>query len=181
MTHESLDALAFAGELDPVNLTESDLKRFHAKVDVGPSCHNWTSAITPTTGYGAFNMWRLKRVYTAHRISFFISRGYLPSKLLICHSCDNRKCVNPDHLFVGTHKDNSQDMLQKGRSWVANNPDKAPRGETHKSSVLTEMMVRGIKSLFAQGYNRQRLAERYGVSLSAIKSIGNGHSWKHVV
>jgi hypothetical protein len=86
--------------------------RFWAKVSKTDDCWNWIGAIGET-GYGNFGIGY--RTYRAHRLSYEMHYGPIPSGMLVCHKCDNRKCVRPDHLFIGTHKDNMTDCSEKGR------------------------------------------------------------------
>lgn len=95
----------------------SSSARFHSNVVVGDSCWIWTAKILPN-GYGVFNV-KGKQVYV-HRFSYQLYNGTIPYGLLVCHTCDNRSCVNPAHLWLGTHKDNTQDMISKNRRFPAN-------------------------------------------------------------
>jgi len=100
--------------------TIEETERFWRKVEkekstvfyFGTRCWEWTAAITKV-GYGELTI--RQNVLLAHRVSYELAFGEIPRGLLICHNCDNRKCVNPHHLFLGTHKDNTHDMMKKGR------------------------------------------------------------------
>ena len=89
--------------------------RFHSKIRIDPQtgCHVWTGSIDPH-GYGRIMINRKLRL--AHRLGWELANGPIPSGLNILHRCDNRPCVNPEHLFLGTHQDNTADMVAKGRS-----------------------------------------------------------------
>jgi hypothetical protein len=107
---------------------------------------------------------------SAHRFSYLLHKGEILDNLLVCHSCDNRACVNPDHLFLGTHQDNTNDMRNKGRMSV---------GEKHPISKLKEADIPKIRELFSTGlYTKTSLAAMFGVTRSAIYKIVNGVTWK---
>ena len=89
-----------------------DIARFWMKVKKTNGCWEWQGALHPG-GYGRFSI--KQKMYRAHRISYWLENLNFASDLFICHKCDNPKCVNPDHLFSGSPKENTQDMIKKGR------------------------------------------------------------------
>ncbi len=124
-----------------------------------------------SNGYGKF--WVPGRTRLGpHRISYEIFCGPISEGLLVCHHCDNRICINPTHLFLGTVKDNADDMVAKGRS---------NRGEKNYNAKLSEKDVLDIRRALSAGYAMRELALRYGVLTSSIKNIAIGKSWRHLV
>lgn len=158
-------------------------KRFWSKVDKTNHCWLWREAIS-TKGYGMFCLYHGKRVYS-HRFSFETVNGPTPENLFVLHSCDNRLCVNPNHLFVGTQKDNIQDAVKKARmaSGVRNGrytrPDRTPRGKNHGMSKLTEEQVIEIKRMH-KSFSQQVIAYKFNVSQPTISSVLMNKTWKHV-
>lgn len=111
---------------------------------------------------------------TAHRYSWQLYYGDIPNGMLVLHHCDNKVCVNPKHLFIGTHSDNVQDMIRKGRG---NYPRGA--GEQASNVKLTQVEVDLIRSLYASGrYSYRNLGDIYGVTLNNIYHIVKRHTWK---
>ena len=92
------------------------MKRFFDKIEKTDSCWNWKAALRGN-GYGCMKF--KGQLLDAHRISWIIHNGDIPKGLLVCHSCDNRKCVNPLHLFLGTQSDNMKDCSNKGRLFMS--------------------------------------------------------------
>lgn len=143
--------------------------RFWAKVDRASDCWAWIGALT-TAGYGS-----LKRggvVYYAHRISWEMHHGPVPAGQVVCHLCDNRRCVRPDHMFLGSQHDNLRDAAAKGRM---------ERGEARHSARLTVKTVAEIRNRYARGMAPQQvLAADYGVSQMAISKVVRRETWRHV-
>lgn len=155
--------------------------RFMAKVHKTENCWEWTGVKTPE-GYGVLSIGGRgrSRNVVASRLSFQLFKGEIPAGLNVCHKCDNRGCVNPEHLFVGTQLDNIRDMIRKGRSNYtgALNPRK---GEAHGMSKLTEADVREIRSTYKRYVvTRPMLAKKFGVSRDIIGSVLCWEIWKHV-
>lgn len=109
-----------------------------------------------------------KKVVLAHRDSYVRHKGDIPDGLFVCHKCDTPCCVNPDHLFLGTHDENMRDMVNKGRG---------PTGEKNPMSKLSEAQVLYIRS---SKMSQKKLAVEMGCAQSAISRIKNGLRWKHL-
>jgi hypothetical protein len=146
------------------------IERFWAKVDKrGPDeCWPWMGAIAPN-GYGRIG--DRYATLSAHVASYRLANGPFAKGLLVCHRCDNRRCVNPAHLFLGTHRDNALDMHAKGRG---------PKGETHGMAKLTEDDVRTIRQRLADNHTKMQLSRDYGVDPRLIYSIAKRTLWAHV-
>lgn len=148
--------------------------RFWAKVDRrGPDdCWPWTGSRKPM-GYGHFVM--LKKDYNAHRLSYELANGPIPAGQHVLHRCDNPPCVNPAHLFLGTHTDNMHDMDAKGRK---------SRGEATRRHKLTAEDVRAIRAGFRQltpyKSNCGRMAKQYGVTSMTVLNAALGRTWSHL-
>ena len=137
-------------------------------------CWTWLGATT-NLGYGRFHL--AGKLVQAHHYSYLIYCGNLPNGSCVCHSCDNPRCVNPEHLFLGTHSDNMRDMHRKKRG-------NKPKGINHHKAVLTEAIVQKIRKTYIPGSKRYGLsayARKYGVLPGAIWSVVNGKTWSHVV
>lgn len=113
-----------------------------------------------------------------HRLSYRVFKGEIPLGMLVCHSCDNRKCCNPDHLWLGTHKDNAADAIKKGR-WD-HIKQHAPRGIRNGNAKLDEGKVREIKKMIKEGRLHKEISKKYDISCAVISEIRNGKLWKHV-
>lgn len=141
--------------------------RFEKYVFYGcPSgCHWWIGA-QHIKGYGYFGI--DYKTYRINRVSYELYKGDIPKGLQVCHTCDNRLCVNPDHLFLGTSKDNVNDMMKKGRH-------KPNYGEKNGRAKLSNKQVDEIKTIYSLGGVKQsELASKFGVSRCLIGFIING-------
>jgi hypothetical protein len=150
--------------------------RFRTKYKVLPSgCWDWSGSLNPQTGYGSFFFHKdgKSQPMGAHRASWILHIGPIHNGLHVCHHCDNPPCVNPDHLFLGTDKDNHADMKAKGRS---------PFGSRSGRARLTEEKVIEIRRLYSTGrYIYRELAQMFGVSPTTIERANLGtRFWNHV-
>ena len=146
-------------------------EKFLAKVcpDVASGCWLWQGLVRPD-GYGNAHFERKRQ--GAHRVAWKLFRGEIGPGLVVCHKCDVRACVNPEHLFLGTTAENMEDMTAKGR---------CPRGENHGSAKLTADQVIRIKSMLAEDrLYISEIALEFGVSQTAIRDIKSGKTWRHV-
>ncbi len=130
-----------------------------------------------------------RKQFSTHRISYQLHFGPIPEGMLVCHHCDNVKCVRPDHLFVGTSQDNTSDMMKKGR-YVTNpgekhytyrRPELIRKGEKAPYRKLTEEIIRDIRASYVpRKVTLYDLADKYGVSYSLIGQIVRRVIWDHV-
>jgi hypothetical protein len=150
-----------------------------AKTD-GDGCWEWQGSRN-RAGYGRFGF----RQTPTHRLAWELTNGPISDGLFVCHRCDNPPCVRPDHLFLGTHADNMNDMDAKGRrrrgekhhGWGKPGPG---RGENNRHAKLTPAQVEEIRQRYAAGAKRLDLASEYGLHRSTILKIGTGISWKSI-
>jgi hypothetical protein len=145
-------------------------ERIESKVERIPEagCWIWIGATT-VRGYGQIESHNRK--YYAHRASYQAFIGEIPKGMHVCHACDNVYCVNPAHLFLGTQKQNLQDMAKKGRSTI---------GERNAMAKLTEEDVKDIKYLISTGLSDADISVEFCVSRQTINNIRNGKVWKNV-
>lgn len=150
-------------------LNDSIVTRFWSHVHKSSGCWNWTAS-KYLNGYGQFVIRGEPRT-PAHRTSYRITCGEIPDGVCVLHRCDNRECVRPDHLFLGTRLDNTQDALKKGR---------IAHGNKSGNAVLSETKVWKIRSSFLKGKTQKELAKIFSVSQSCISKITCGNRWKHL-
>jgi len=159
------------------HISQKDIDRFWSKVNKTESCWEWCGSISKK-GYGHF--WCSPSTYRAHRFAWIATNGQILNGLSVCHRCDNRKCVRPDHLFLGTQKDNIVDCRDKRRLGIWVRADKAKRGEANHFSKLTSDNIRHIRQQRLDGVSGSTLAMEFGVCQSTIYKASLGNSWRHI-
>jgi hypothetical protein len=155
-------------------LSVADRLLSRAEFEPNTGCWLWSGATTGSLGYGSMKIGR--KMQLTHRVSYETHRGAIPDGMCVCHRCDTPACVNPDHLFVGTHADNTADKLNKGR---ARGWDSA--GERNPAAKLGEADVIAIRARLAEGAEtKTAIARAFGVSQQLISAIHAGQVWSHV-
>lgn len=161
--------------------SDKAIKRFWDKVKIGApeECWEFQGGKVGSKGvYGGFSF--QGTTIRAHRYSYMISKGKIPEEMLVCHTCDNPICVNPNHLWLGDHLSNNRDRHAKGRTKI--NPylikkEHHARGKNHGLAKLDEDKV---KSILKDERTTRLIALDYGVHASAITQIKNRKTWRHV-
>lgn len=146
---------------------QSPMEYFLFRISKTEDCWNWIGAIDKILGYGTCTSTRSGG--KAHRLSWEVHNGKIPDGLFVLHSCDNRRCVNPEHLWLGTQKENQQDAINKNRS---------SRGERNGMSILKAVDVRRIRSEYSgQRGELTKFAKQYGVTMQAIYLAVHRKNW----
>lgn len=145
---------------------------FFNKVLKKDGCWEWKGYVDKN-GYAQINGHNGKTFVPikAHRVSYEIHVGKILDGMIVCHTCDNPVCTNPEHLWIGTQKENGLDRKKKGRSC---------RGESRWNSVLKEDDVRNIRKSLSIGISIKYLSEKYNVHYATISLISKNRTWKHV-
>jgi len=144
--------------------------RFNVWIHKTESCWNWTGTIH-RHGYGMVCVGGRAKI--ASRVSYELFVSAIPDGMQVLHKCDNRMCVNPDNLFLGTNSDNVQDRVAKGRSAVS-------IGERNANAKLSEEQVREIRRLRTAGERPKDLGLKFGVAAAHITQIAKGRAWSHL-
>lgn len=147
-------------------------------------CWRWPGA---TDEKGRGRIWMNGTIQIAHRAVWMALGREIPTGKLLCHHCDNPRCVNPDHLYVGTHADNGRDMSVRKRTWAHRNPDKARelgrrlgKNNTHmrgENNPRAKLSVADVQVIRASKEKTKPLAEKYGVHRTTIQHIRRGSQW----
>lgn len=130
-------------------------------------------------GYGEFKIYCAtstpkKRKFRASRVAYAFYNGVDPGELYVCHRCDNPSCINPDHLFLGTPMDNTQDMIRKGRN-------ASQCGESNNAAKISESIVIDVIAKIREGKNNKQIAAELPICHSMVSLIRLGKTWRHVL
>lgn len=143
-------------------------QRFWEKVIKKESCWEWSGSPSKA-GYGTLSINKIP--INAHRISYEIHIGKIPENMCVCHKCDNRICVNPDHFFLGTKKDNMEDKRLKKRHAY---------GEKTGNSKLTDEIVLYCRFLYENGFKLSEMSKFFNIGCAPMRNAIKGRSWKHI-
>lgn len=157
--------MAYGDPLEVKNLRGVPFEKRYT-VDERSGCWLWIGS-TVTDGYG---VWVAHGQRTAHRAAYVMHKGAIPNGLHVLHKCDQPNCVNPEHLFLGTHQDNMADLRAKGRAYGA-------KGEANYGAKLTEEQVMAV---MADPRSCAEISAQYGVTGAMVDKIRNGKSWPHL-
>jgi len=155
-------------------LSNTQIIRFWAKVRVkSPTdCWPWDASLN-SNGYGRFRVH--PHNFIASRVAYRISHGSIPRGMEICHSCDNPKCCNPNHFFLGTHRDNIRDAVAKGRMTHV-----GPKGMDSCRAKLSDQQVNEIRRRLSDGHRQRDIARSFGIGKTTVAHIYHRRTWGHL-
>lgn len=148
--------------------------RFWSHVDKSSNCWMWLAGLTGN-GYGSFNV--KGKTQRAHRVIYELKYGSISERMCVCHTCDNRLCVRPSHLFLGTQKDNVRDASVKGRLAGRVAGVSMNKGETNGRAKLTEEDVLAIRK---DTRSLIEIAEGYNICKQTVLNVKSRKRWKHL-
>jgi len=159
-----------------MNLVRKDnLRRFEERTEKTSGCWLWKGHIGKGNGYGTSTWrisWKERMLFiSAHKMSYRLFKGDVPEEKIVRHTCDVKHCVNPEHLVLGTYKDNMRDCIERRRIAI---------GENQGLSVMTEENVRELRRLHADGETGTSLAKMFGISQPTVSQITRRVTWRHV-
>jgi len=152
-------------------------------------CWEWTRGRF-RSGYGAAYVDGRQQV--AHRVAYEIVKGPIPAGMYVCHRCDNPPCINPDHLWLGSHRENMHDAIRKGRSskppvhvggehWRLKYPHMVEHGEDNPNAIMTDEQVIQMRKDYVSGHPLDAICARYEINRSTMHDYTSGRSWKHLL
>lgn len=146
----------------------------HSTLNVLTQCIEWTG-YKDKDGYGKISITQngKERPFQTHRVSWMVHGGTIPPNMFILHSCDNPSCIRIDHLFLGTHQENIDDKMRKGRHIF-------PTGADCKQAILSENKAQKILNMKGKGKTSHEIAKYYKIAASTVRSIWQRRSWKHL-
>jgi len=169
-------------------------ERLLEKIKKNGDCWEWQGFIAKMpSGYGYVTYEGKSKL--VHRVSYIVFKGEIPKGKLVCHTCDNRRCINPDHLWLGTHKDNAQDAFKKGRLkpvWgrkkTQEEKDKIQKnrkipdqkGIKQWKAILNNEKVIEIRKLLSEKMKYREISEKFGIAIRSIADIKFRRTWKHI-
>lgn len=156
-------------------MKKKDIDRFMSYVMPEPNtgCWFWTGAVIGKGRKAHGVSYANGKRILAHRLSFIIHKDQIPEGLIICHHCDNPRCVNPDHLYAGTDQQNAMDKVRRGRN-------RNPVGEKHGRAVYTEDIVTKALEMRLQGHTNVFIAKTLSIHERAITDFAAKKSWAHI-
>lgn len=147
-------------------------------------CWEWTGC-SRGNGYGCMKVG--SKLIDTHRLSFLVFKGAIPDGLLVCHTCDNKKCINPDHLFTGTHQDNYDDSIKKGRASAHSLENRLKIREHGRRVALAYILgnnstlISNIRADLMLDISGADIGRKYGVSKFVVSRIKNNKAWQWIV